>query len=251
MTTALAIITQALRESNLIAITATPTPEQITESLGKLTTLIASVFGFEVGTIIKEWPIGVTTGTDEVSPNWSASNWDTPPPNVRLVVTDPGSQTITLPPFPDNGARIDLLDLTGNLSAHPITLDGNGRLIEGVNMLAVAIDNANIQWMYRADLGQWVRITLISADTDVLPFPVQFDTYFETMLAMRLNPRYGRSASQETIAALQRSESQLRATYRQTRAVALDEAVLRRSETGYHVANDSYRRRRPDNWMCQ
>lgn len=250
MTTALAIITQALRESNLIAITATPTTDQVAEGQSKLNQLIASVFGFEVGIQIKDWPVGTTTGTSEVSPNWTSARWTTPPQNVRLLISATTPQTISLPPYPDNGARIDLVDLTGNLVTNPVTLDANGKLIEGVGALIVNINNAALQWMYRADLGQWLRVSIIAADTDIMPFPIQFDSFFETRLAMRLNPRYGRAADQQTVDTLNRAEAHLRATYRQTRAVRVDEAVLRRSLTGLPAISDTAREKRPNDWMC-
>jgi hypothetical protein len=249
MTQALAIIKQALRESNLIAITADPTTDQISEGQVKLNQLIASVFGFEVGIQINDWPVGTNAGVEEFAVNWNRSAWSTPPQNVRLVGTSLEAEVISLPPFPDNGARIDLVDLTGTLSAHPITLDGNGKLIESAGSVVVALDGANIQWMYRADLGEWVRISIINLDTDELPFPLQFDAFFETRLAMRLNPRYGRSADPQTLDTLNRAESKLRATYRQTRAVRLDPAVTRRSLTGQQTISDLSPDKRPNSWM--
>jgi hypothetical protein len=249
MTQALAIIKQALRESNLIAITADPTTDQISEGQVKLNQLIASVFGFEVGIQINDWPVGTNAGVSEFAVNWNRTSWSTPPQNVRLVNVSLESETISLPPFPDNGARIDLLDLTGTMSAHPVTLDGNGKLIENAGSVVVALDGANIQWMYRADLAQWVRISIINLETDELPFPIQFDGFFETRLAMRLNPRYGRAADPQTVTELTRTEAKLRAAYRQTRAVRIDPAVTRRSLTGQQVISDLTPDKRPNSWM--
>jgi hypothetical protein len=249
MTQALAIIKQALRESNLIALTADPTTDQISEGQVKLNQLIASIFGFEVGIQIKDWPVGTNAGVAEYAVNWNRGAWSTPPQNVRLVNVSLEAEAISLPPFPDNGARIDLVDLTGTLATHPITLDGNGKLIEGAGAVVVALNGANIQWMYRADLGEWVRISIINLDTDELPFPIQFDAFFETRLAMRLNPRYGRSADPQTMDTLNRAESKLRAAYRQTRAVRLDPAVTRRSLTGQQTISDLSPDKRPNSWM--
>jgi hypothetical protein len=50
-----------------------------------------------------------------------------------------------------------------------------------------------------------------------MPFPVEFDTYFITRLAMELNPQYSGTTAQETLDAMQRSESKLRARYRKPR----------------------------------
>jgi hypothetical protein len=248
VTTALATIKGALRESNLIAIASEPNDNQQTEGLDKLRTLIASVFGYEVGTKLFDFPIG-TEGTDEFTSSWTSADWAYPPQNVRLMVTDQVAQTIYLPPRPDNGARIGLVDMKGSMATYPITLNAGGRLIEGADSLVVSIDDANYEWMYRADTGNWVRLTLIGID-DELPFPIQYDDYFQTMLAMRLNPRYGRSADAQTVATLQRSLGQLRAAYRQQRSVSAPEDVLRMSNTGRGgIADDVASDRRSHVWM--
>jgi hypothetical protein len=70
--------------------------------------------------------------------------------------------------------------------------------------------------MYRADTGNWVRITeLIAADE--MPFPIEFDDYFVTRLAMRLNPQHGASITPEAKMALDEVEAKLRARYRKPR----------------------------------
>jgi hypothetical protein len=248
MTAARAIIKQSLRESNLITINADPTDAQLTEGLDKLNSLIASVFGFEAGTILKEWPVGVT-GTEEFTGSWSRTDWELPPPNVRFMVSSLEPETITLPPFPNNGARVGLVDLTGTLSTHAVTLDANGKRIEGASSLIVNVDDADLEWFY--DRGDWKRLTLLTLD-DNLPFPIQFDTYFETMMATRMNPRYGRAMDAQTAASLQRSLGQLRATYRQSRSVRVDEGLLRTSRTGHGgIADDdaSAAEARRDIWI--
>lgn len=247
MTTALAIITGGLRQSNLIAIAAAPNTLQQAEGLQKLNTLIASVFGFEVGTKLFEFPVG-TEGTSELTSSWTSADWGRPPQNVRLMVTDQLAQTIYLPPFPDNGARVAIRDIKGTMATYPITLHASGKRIEDAASLTVNMDDADLTWLYRGDLGNWVRLTLLEVDDD-LPFPIQFDDYFETMLAMRLNPRYGRAADPQTVATMRRSEGQLRATYRQQRAVRCDEAVTRMSDTGRSGVSDESNSPRSDVWM--
>lgn len=248
MTIARAIIKQALRESNLIALAADPNDNQNTEGLGKLNSIIAGVFGFKAGVQLREWPVG-TDGVSDVSVNWNRNDWAVPPPNVRLMVSSTDPETIVLPSFPDNGARVGLVDLTGSMSAHNVTLDPNGKRIEDATSVTVAIDSANLEWMYRADLGNWQRLTLLGLD-DEMPFPIQFDTYFETVLAMRLNPRYGRATAAETGSFLSDSLAQLRATYRQRRNVRAPEEVLRLSDTGRGgVVDDDGTTDRKDLWL--
>lgn len=240
MTGTLAIITQGLRESNLIAISAEPTEAQQTEGLSKLQSLVASVFGYEVGEGLIDWPIGSVPA--EIAGSWTAADWSEPAQNVRLLYSATSAQTITLPPTPDNGARIQLVDLSGALSANPLTIQGNGRRIENQNSVTLDTDNLSRTWFYRADLGNWMRLDELTLESE-MPFPVQYDPYFETMLAMRLNPRYGRSADEQTVATLRRALGQLQADYRQRRNVRVDPALTRMSIMGVHGTSDAAPRR--------
>lgn len=247
MTTALETITGALRESNLLALAAEPNALQQAEGLRKLNILVASVFGDEVGVKLTEFPIGTEIATG-VSVNWNAGDWAYPPANSRLMVTDETAQTIYLPALADNGARIGLVDLKGSMAANPVTLHANGKRIEGAASLTVNEDNANYEWMYRSELGEWVRLTLLDIDSD-LPFPLKYDDFFETTLAMRLNPRYGRSVKPETAAALTRTMGQIRADYRQKRAVRAPDAVLLMSRTGRRGFTEEQTSVRSDIWQ--
>lgn len=250
MTTALAIVTQGYRESNLLAIRGTLTDEQVAEGLERLNALIASVFGFEAGTKLSEWPVGTSTGTAEISTSWTRADWQYPPQNVQLLVYSPAEETIFLPPFPDNGARIGVLDVLGQLSAFPITLDGNGKLVDNEFSIQIAIDEFGGEWFYRSDLASWLQLTSLLVDSE-MPFPLQFDDLFQTLLAMRLNPRYGRSIDPQTKAILDRSMGQLRAMYRQKREVRAPEAVLRMPNIGNSGFDDTVppSKRNVTTWM--
>lgn len=249
MTTMRAIIKGGLRESNLITINADPNAAQLTEGQDKLNAIIAGIFGFKAGVQLREWPVG-TDGVSDVTSNWTRADWSLPPQNVRLMVTSTDPETIVLPAYPDNGARIGLLDLTGSMSTHGVTLDPNGRRIEDATSATVIIDSVNYEWMYRSDLGNWVRLQVLGLD-DELPFPIQFDPFFETVLAMRLNPRYGRATREETALFLKDTLAMLRATYRQRRKVRAPDAVLRMSDTGRSniVNDDEGETERKDLWL--
>lgn len=211
MTTALSIITQAYRESNLIAISGSLNTAQQNEAMAKLNWVLASALGFEVGEELTDWPIG-TAGINEFTQNWTLEIWNKPEPNSRLVVSTTDDQTIFLPPMPSNGARMSIVDVAIGAS-RTVTIDGNGRLIEGVASVDVPAGGA-AQWLFRADLGDWVKVLPLIVSDD-MPFPIQYDAYFEIMVAMRLNPRMGRSMDPQTIDILQRTESKLQAEYRQ------------------------------------
>lgn len=215
MTLVSSILLDAYRESNLVALTATAlTSDQTTESLRRFTSLIASVIGWEAGENLKQWPVG-TAGYAEVPDGFRADVWRYPPVNANLVLNLSAADTIYLPLCPSDGSRIAVQDLGGNLATYNLTLDGNGRLIDGARTQTLSTNSLNRTWMYRADLGDWQQVTTLAA-SDEMPFPVEFDDMFIILLAMRLNPRYGRKMDPETRAYLRRIQAMFTARYAQS-----------------------------------
>lgn len=225
MTTVLAIVQQAYRESNLLAITQTLDSNREAEGLAKLNWVIASALGSVIGEPLVDWPVG-TAGVDEFAPNWNSTQWSKPPPNSRLVVNLTTDETISLPPVPSNGARLGFVD-TAVGATRTITLDGNGRLIEGDATLPVAAGSA-YEWLYQADTGNWARVVDLLIG-DEMPFPKKYDGYFEMKTALRLNPRMGRTMDPQAIYLLGEAESQLKAEYGQYVPKAPDPGAVRRS----------------------
>lgn len=207
------IIAEAFRESNMLAIGAQPTAAQADEGLKRLNVIVSGVYGFEVGDPLMDWPIGRDGIEDLII--WTPEQWTYPPPNTRFIIDTTEAQTIYLLPNPSDGARIAVVDPLGKLAAAPLTLDGNGRAIENSASITLNTNNLIRLWMYRSDLGDWVRLNELADPADTFPFPLKFDDFFITRLAMRLNPRYGRSVSDETRAELASIEEKLQAQYKQ------------------------------------
>lgn len=204
------IIADAFRESNLVPLVGTPTDAEIAEGLDRLNILLASVLGNEVGLELADLNIG-----GEFDQSAACSSFI--PENARLVLTDmTDNLSYDLHPQPYDGQRFALVDGSNNLGTYTVTLDGNGRKVEGASTLDILTQDDVGQWMYRADLADWVRLTELGEGDD-MPFPGEFDDYFTVMLAMRLNPRNSVSLSQESAAALERSRKQLKARYRRPR----------------------------------
>lgn len=217
MTLTLKIITDAYRESNLIALGAEPKPAQVTEALDRLNVIVSGVYGFEVGEPLVDWRVGNEDTARPVEFIWDKERWSYPPANVRLVADSAEAQDVWLLPYPSDGARVGIVDPAGRLSTAPITIRANGRTIAGANEFVADVDNLIRIWLYRADLGEWVVLTSLTGDpAEEFPFPSEFDDFFITRLAMRLNPRYGRSMSDLSVAELNDIQSRIRARYRQT-----------------------------------
>lgn len=205
MTLASSIISAAYRESNLVAIGSAPTDAENTEALDRLNTIILQSVGNELA------DLAIGGLYDESS---YASDWV--PANARLVVNQTVAQTFKLAPMPYEGQRLAVADAGNNFASYPLTLDGYGRLIEGATTKTISTNGYSGQWMYRADTANWVRLDVLAL-TDTMPLPVEFDDYFITRLALRLNPRNGVQLSQESLATLRETESAIRARYRTPR----------------------------------
>lgn len=211
MTLASDIISRAYRESNLTSLAGGDSAAQQTEALPLLNEQLLSSLGFEAGAELSDLNIGGDFDQSSYCTQWV-------PANARLVLNLSGAVTLKLDPQPYEGQRLAIADAGNNLATYNLTLDGNGRRIEGASSLTLDTDGDSRQWLYRADTADWVKITALAA-SDTMPLGQEFDGFFTTRLAMRLNPRYGQGLSQGTVAELAKVETKLRARYRKPRPV--------------------------------
>lgn len=189
------IVVQAFREGNFTAVGENTTAEELAEAVPRLRNLISSLLGFELGEQLRDWY--VPGAYDPAAPlrhpltptgegATSAEPYKYPPNNVRLVVRVDSDRTIYFPAFPNDGARMSFIDVG---STGVVTLDGNGRKIEGATSVTGALDGR--KWLYRADLADWIRIDEPLQAGNEVPLPEEFDDLLVTGLAIRLAPRFG------------------------------------------------------------
>lgn len=217
------ILLDAYRESNLVALGALPDGAQQIEGMRLLTRLVDSVFGNEVGEKLRDWPIG----SSYLYAGWGPEYWQYLEGDIRIIVADGQSHTLTMPPAPENGARIEIIDAGTGFATYPVTLKREAALIAGQAAdYVLNTDGAKVTLFYRSDLADWVVMSPLDYDGE-FPFPPQHDDAFVGMFATRLNPRYQQTLSDESRASLSRATSQLRAAYRRIKPTAADLAVLR------------------------
>ena len=208
MTTAAQTIIGAYRELNLRAAGQALTTVQEAEGLELLNEIIPATIGNEVGEELVDLNIGGEYDDSYI--------WEWLPENVRLVLNSGSARTFDLHPRPYDGQRIAVSDPGGSLATANVTLNGNGRNIQGADTVVLNTNGLDATWLYRADKGNWERITdLVAADQ--MPTPRDFDAYFRILLAMRLAPRHGRQISAESATYLQSMEGKLQARYRRPR----------------------------------
>jgi hypothetical protein len=243
MTTASSIITDAYRESNLIPMGSSPTTNQQTEALGRLNVLLLSAIGNEVGDTLDDINFGPPYDQSSLCSVYI-------PNNARLQLNLSSPISLKLDPFPFEGQRVHIVDVGNNFATNNVIILGNGRQIEGAASLTINTNGDNRTWMYRADIGGWVKIAALAL-TDSLPFPSRFDDYFITMLAMRLNPRYGQSLTNETVEALKRAKSLLRSHYHAWQEVRSDidpRGMFTSDDVGSNFDGSDFNTGRPYSW---
>jgi hypothetical protein len=230
LTLASDIIRDAYRESNLIAINANPTDAEQTEALTLLNRIIASVYGNEVGEKFTE----VLIGRNNIGKPQGYPWYDGVPPyaywvvphDVRLILNLTQPETVYLNPTPEDGDRFSILDASGNLATYNFTIVGNGRNIEGATSVTKSTNGDVTDYLYRADLGNWVKVApLIVSDT--FPFPTEFEDLFIVNLAMRLNPRNGSQIDPQSIDRAKSLMTKFRARYTQIIEVGTEEGINR------------------------
>lgn len=225
MTLISSIILDAFRESNILPLGKDPTSNQATEALRLYNALLSSLYGTEEGERFQDYPLGdFDRNPDDpwyrdlqYLSDWQLNN---PPINQRLIAVNTVARTIWFTPRPQDGARMAIADPYGRLSAFPITLQGNGRPIEGAASIVLDVDSTFREWIYSAEKAAWIVISPVIA-TDENPFPAQFDIMFSILLGMRLNPRYGRTLDAQSLAVLKTNKQDFRNRYLQSRPLEI------------------------------
>lgn len=179
-------ISRAYREANINVIGDAPSDDQNDEALSILNSFWRTVLGHEFGENLVDWPVpGVGCIPESlVSSNQGLTWYLQLVANVRAILALTVDTTLKFPLNPKPGARISTVDM--NSTSVELTLDGNGRMIEGQTSL---IDDvaalSNKSWFYRDDLASWELIApLVVAGN--LPLPSDFDDLFITYTALRL-----------------------------------------------------------------
>lgn len=251
MTTARDIITDALREGGILALGETPGADSSSEGLKRLNVLIRSLIGFEVGENLS--PMGF--GTNGIStPEGLASDQSSRilssylPSNTVLYVNQTSANTINLDPNPQDGARFSVIDSSGNFATNPLTIDANGRNIEGAATVTLNTNGTTSEWFYRADTGNWGKVSDLT-ENDVIPFPAEFEDLLTTSLAFRLNPRYGKESPGEMVASMTRAKSMFKARYSQNTEAYSELGLLKlNSNRLWDLTTIAFNRGRPWNY---
>lgn len=229
MTLVSQIITDAFRQANILPLGVTPTTLAQNEALIYLNRIVKSVFGNEAGDPLTAFPIGNNNiSRPSGYPWWNTvpdNDWFVPK-NIRVMLNLNTPVNLYLHPAPDDGSRFSAVDASGTLATYPCTVHGNGNFIDNQTSIILNTNDFEGEWFYRADLANWQKYApLLIGDT--FPFPEEFDDFFVTLLAIRINPAYGTQLDPQSQLIFNRSRTQIRARYTQNIPTRSELALIR------------------------
>jgi hypothetical protein len=129
--------------------------------------------------------------------------------------------SLLMPPSPGDGARLTFIDVGGTLASFPVTLLGNGNLVNQNASETLSTNNSITSFMFRRDLANWQPVSPVTLiDTASMPFPEEFDDMFVIELATRINPRYGKEMSEVTMQVYESIRSRFMGRYMQDNSSA-------------------------------
>lgn len=221
------IITDAYQYNNIVALSAIPNAEEQAKALRYLNRIFKSIFGNEVGEPLQVQTLGALPTVQECDVYSDALK----APyilahNPLLVCRLTGPQTVYLPSQPSDGERLQVQDITGVFGVSSLTVNGNGRTIEGALSLVLNTPNLRREWFFRADLGDWVRVSGLLL-TDVFPLPEEFEEYFITMLALRLGASEDIDLNSQLQFVLKDVLKKFRARYKQKHSINSEAGLVR------------------------
>lgn len=238
MTTVAQIIIDAYQLPNLVALSAIPTAAEQAKGLRYLNRIFNSVFGNELGDSLSSFNLGQTDLVSTENPDYfTLQEPYLIAANSKIDANLQTALTVYLNPRPRDGERVAIQDVGNTFSTHPLTISANGKQIENSASVILSVNGTNTEWFYRADLGNWVKITNLEL-VDDFPLPSEFEEYFITMLSLRL----GASEDSEITSSIQYImkdvAKRFRARYKQVISVNPPSGVVYLTTHKSHPTNE-------------
>ena len=136
----------------------------------------------------------------------------------QRVLCQAGSITITAPHSPRDGERFSVFPIAGGT----ITVTPYRRKIED-DTASLSV-TANTTWAYRADLGDWVKVTALTNSSDS-PYPAWCDLPLIHFTAMEIANQFEVPISPQLAAKIEASTALMSAKYSRPREVDFNSAL--------------------------
>jgi len=245
------IIERAYREAAIKAIGDGLSQNENAEGLDRLNGFIASLFGGEIGQLLSDWQVPAKLRTAPLSANNLALPFPQnttsidqpyvatgdpvplrdlyPPANSRVLWGGTTATEVYLPEYPSDGARMEFVNVG---STATLTVQGNGRRVNGGASLTFASGGVPVLLFYRADLGNWLPIATLGLN-DECPLPAEFDDLLVAGTAIRLTALDEINPQSGTMFIYDRLLKRCSQRYRQPASQAYDSLALTPSEQPY------------------
>lgn len=232
------LIVDAYQVNNLIGLTETPSSAEQAKAFRIFERIWRGALNQEIGEKLNTSNIG---SLGVVKPTFSYLNNATSevvspyflPVNRRFTLNLDAPVVSYLPIDPEDGARFAVVDVSGNLATNTFTIKGNGRTIETLPQLVLNTDKYSGEWFYRADLGNWMRITDLTVNDD-FPLPKEYEEYFVMMINIRLLVGENVNPAVEIAPIMADLRKRIKSHYRQTVTVGPEQALIRTTNNRYY-----------------
>lgn len=199
MTTLNEICISAFRESQTFDLERVPSDAELNEALARLKNIIELHTRPPVQTVWLGRDRRLVAERGQIVRDFTGLQERNPVPAdtyVNLLLDQ--SYEVFLPSSPGDGSVVSFIDVAGTLGAHELTIVGNGNLISGQPSILLDQTGSTTKLMYRRDLAEWRPVGVLEGASQ-MPYPTEFDDFWIIMLAMRMNPRYGKEISPITL----------------------------------------------------
>ena len=196
----LGVISRAFRLLGTLAGGDTPLANDAADGLTAFNAMKRAWFGALIGPRLSPLPLAGVNGQAENGGEYQ--------------IPGGAAFTLTAPANPRSGARFGAVDAALGWGAWPLTVNPNGRLMNGsVANTLIATAGADARWWFRGDAGGWVAEADSPALTSVIEFPDGIIAYMPYMLAVVLAAEFAADLTAEIEAANLEGRAVLARTY--------------------------------------
>jgi hypothetical protein len=159
------LITDAFREGNILPLGKAPTDNQVTEALRLYQQNIRSIYGGDAGENLTDWPLGSFAYDEPQLSSLSHADCIQRPRSTNRADRDEhrSAQDRLFDAVPAGWRSHGDCGPVWPARGFPVTLDANGRTIEGNPTVVLNVNGTFQEWFYRADKGNWVKLTSLSS----------------------------------------------------------------------------------------
>jgi hypothetical protein len=215
MTTCRTLIRRAMLEIKALSSGEQPSADEMSDGLEVLQEVLDGLFGMGVGQSLSDQIVEIDTDL---------------PANTRALVFATVPLTITLPEMPENGQRVQIKDMVGNLSTNTVSIPAVP------SDIVLNTDSGDYVFVYIDSSASWVLVSQLTPDSEL---PIGDDEFFRLELALRLIPMFGGNLTPESAKAHMRATNRIRARFHVTVITPADDAVTFLSRQSYNTGFNS------------